>query len=169
MAYLAGPALFILAGAIVLVPISLRLRVPAIGPFDETVVWWAILLPVACLVPWAVALAEPLAGRAARRRITAVLATVLGLGVAVPLLTSGASVGCDPDPGLGAILPRVAIVAVALAGGFALTVRATASRIDRAVVAIPVAAVGTVLTVFGSILVFAAVFVVGVSCAWVPS
>jgi hypothetical protein len=166
--YLLGPAIFTVALAIAVLPTALHIPIPSVGPFDETVVWWTVLLPAAVLVPWAVAVGEPLAGRHVRRRVTAGLAIVVVAMLAVPLATSNPPIGCDPDPGLIRVLGATAAVVAAGTGGFVATVIASAHTIGRPAAAIAVSAVGTIATTFGTILAFAVVFGAGVSCAYVP-
>lgn len=166
--YLLGPAIFGVALAIAVLPTALRIPIPSVGPFDEAVVWWTMFLPAAVLVPWAVALGEPLAGRHVRRRVTAGLAIVVAALLAVPLATSNPQIGCDPDPGFIRVLGATAVVIAAGTGGFVVTVVASAHRIGRPAAAIVVSAIGTIATTFGTIFALVVVFGVGVSCAYVP-
>jgi hypothetical protein len=163
--YVLGPVVAAMALGIAVLPPMLHLTIPAVGPFDETVVWWTVFLPVAVLVPWAVAMGELLAGPHVRRRVTVGLAIVIIGLLAVPLAMSTRQIGCDPNPDRMQVLAATAAVAAAGTVGFVATVWATTQRIERPARAISISAIGTVVTLVVTLFVFVAAFAPGVSCA----
>jgi hypothetical protein len=134
-----------------------------IGPFDRAQIGWGVVVPLFVLAPGAAALAGRRAGgRTAAGHVIAIATTLAALTV-IGLVATATRIGCAPVAGPLDVLPSALPVGIAAGLGFAVPAAAAWSvRRRGSLVALAFGAI------VATILVWAASFIVGVSCAYVP-
>ena len=160
---LAGPLL--LGLGILLLKVSNDLIV--IGPFDRATFGWLIPIPMIAVSPGVAGAAARWTSRPTARRVTDLMATVLGSITYLVLATSTRQIGCDPEPGLVRIALASAPVPLVLGCCWAIAGHAAVRRADRPIVALAVGTVGAVLAGVAALMTIALMFA-GASCAYVP-
>jgi hypothetical protein len=146
-------------------------RLLFIGPFDRAASGWTFVMPLAWLTPGITGLLWAGLSRRDRWLAALTLGAVL-TAVAGALLASATDrTGCAPVTSWTDDLPRALVVGLVIAAGPAgggLVAAWSAERVSgwwRPVSAIASGAAVGVVSLFASVLVFAVMFVGGVSCA----
>jgi hypothetical protein len=161
-----APALIAASAAVIVVSSSLV----TIGPFDRAQIGWGVGVPLFLLAPGAAALASRHAGVSAARWSIAAIAVVIGILTAAALAATMTMIGCAPATGPLGTLPAAVSVGIAAALAFAGPAGAAwYARRWGSKVAVAVGAIAGFGAIFATILVFAASFIIGVSCAYVPA
>jgi hypothetical protein len=140
------------------------------GPFDRAQLGWGVGVPLFLLAPGAAALAGLQAGgRAAAWSIGAIGAALGGLTI-VAVVVFMPRIGCAPTADVLETLVHAIPVGIAAALTFAGPAAAAWFVKERgSAIALAVGAVLAFGALFATILVWWWSFVVGVSCAYVPS
>jgi hypothetical protein len=161
-----APLLIVASFAVVTISSSLVV----VGPFDRAQIGWGVGVPLFLLAPGAAALAGRQAGGRAAAASIGAIGVALGVLTIVGLVATMSQIGCAPS--VSALEILVHAVPVGIAAGLGFVGPAVAAWFVRERAFFIALAVGTILAfgaIFATILVFAWSFVVGASCAYVPS
>jgi hypothetical protein len=141
------------------------------GPFDRAQIGWGVGVPLFLLAPGAAALtARRAGGQVAAWSIGAIGAALGGLTIVAVVVVSMPRIGCAPTADVLETLVHAIPVGIAAALTFAGPAAAAWFVKERgSAIALAVGAVLAFGALFATILVWWWSFVVGVSCAYVPS
>jgi hypothetical protein len=153
-----------------LVGLAVSNSLVTIGPFDRAQIGWGVGVPLLLLAPGAAALAGRRSGGREAAWAVGVISVVLAVLPIVGLMATPApSIGCAPASGPPEVLVHAIPVGISAGLGFAGPAGAAWLVRNRgAIVSLAVGAILAFGAIFVTIVVFAASFVVGVSCAYVP-
>jgi hypothetical protein len=152
------------------VVVTISSSVVMVGPFDRAQIGWGVGVPLFLLAPGAAALAGRQAGGRPASLSIGAIGVALGVLTIVGLVALKPLIGCAPTGNALEILAHAIPVGIAAGLGFAGPAAAAWFVRQRGFfVALAVGAVLAFGAIFATILVWAWSFVVGVSCAYVPS